>query len=258
VKKRRWKWNYRPGDWIGVPLNGGYALGLIVRMNAQYGQCLGYFFAPVYQALPPVEQLRDLRADQAILIRKFLSADLEDGKWPVLGPHMGWKVEDWPLPEFRHRDLIDGSWRVWRYNDDLVGEGETLRGRLATESEVSQMPDDGTSYSGALQLHLADRLGATAPVDPNDWMKALAMNEPPRHYLYFHDRELAEAAAGAGLELGYKPLVVESADDRLPWLLYLNYPTNAVTEARIEADEPRVRTLAEEWGGQYDGWDRPA
>jgi hypothetical protein len=98
MKQKR---THKAGDWIAIPLNDGWAIGLIARMNARYGQCLGYFFGPLVKELPTLEQLKGFSPRHTILVTKFLSAELEDGEWPVIGEHIDWDPRRWLVPPFR-------------------------------------------------------------------------------------------------------------------------------------------------------------
>lgn len=248
------KFHYGPGDWIGVPLDGGWAVGLIARMNSQYGKCLGYFFAPKLNVLPNVEQLRAMRPEQAIYVRQFMSVGLEEGKWPVLGRMPDWNPNQWPMPKFRYRNRITGMWLIRHYDDELNHLSER---RAVSDDEVAALPDDPMPYGGYLQLDLAELLGTTAPVDPSAAVLAAA-NEPPQHFLYFHDKELADNAAVVCAKLGYDPVFETSMIPEKPWLLLVRHRVKTATEDEMEHAGERLAKVAEEWGGEYDGWDRPS
>jgi hypothetical protein len=248
----RRKLPYGPGDWIAVPLKGGWAVGLIARMHP-LGQCLGYFFRPLLSELPGIGQLQHLRPEQAIYVRKFMSADLTDGKWPVLGRLSDWSQNQWPVPKFRYRDRVTGHWVIRVFDEELNFVSERSG---VSDEEVTHLPDDVWPYGGALQLDLAELLGTTAPVDPSAALLAAA-NDPPRHFLYFHDRELAEHAAEACRKLGYEPVFGESVDEHKPWLVLVQHKTISVTDEQMERAAERIAGVAAEWGGEYDGWDRP-
>ncbi len=244
---------YSPGDWIGVPLDGGWAVGLIARMSSRYGGCLGYFFGPLLRTLPNVEQLGHLKANQAIYIRQFMSVALEEGRWPILGRMPAWQANEWAMPKFRSRHPIIGRWRICEYDDELNYGPH----RWASDEEVANLPEDTKPYGGALQFDLAELLGTTAPVDPSAALLAAA-NDPPRHFLYFHDKELADHAVDACRKLGYDPIFEESVDPQHPWLVLVRHKTGAATEDEMERAGARLAKVAEEWGGVYDGWDKPS
>jgi len=244
---------YAAGDWIAVPLKDGWAIGLIARVN-QYGACLGYFFSPLLKERPNVEQLKSFRPEQAVLVRRFHSLELEEGKWPILGRLSDWDYRQWPVPKFRFRHDIARKWIIRQY-DDCLNFGPERWG--ATDEEVRDLPDDGTSYGGALKLHLADLLGTKAGItEPTPEMLA-AMNEPPQHFLYFHDKELADHAAEICRQLGYDPVFEKSTDPQHSWLLLARHKKRAATEDEMERAGQQLAKVAEEWGGVYDGWDRP-
>jgi hypothetical protein len=225
----------------------------------QYGACLGYFFGPLLRGLPRMDQLTHLRPEQAIFVRQFLSAQLEDGEWPLLGRLSDWDSKQWPVPRFRLRESLVGKmtdkWIIRMYDDNLNFMPDRWG---ATDDEVRGLPEDGTSYGGALQLYLAELLRTKSYImDPFATLMA-AVNDPPRHFLYFHDKELADHAAEACRELGYDPVFGESVDEQKPWLVLVQHKNQPVTDEQMERAAKRIAAVAAEWGGEYDGWDRPA
>ena len=117
------KVKYREGDWFAVPLrDGGYAVGLIARANIQ-GVLLGYFFGPQRSTVPRVEEVGNLRPEDAVLTRIFGDLGIRTGKWPLLGRLDGWNRQDWPTPVFVRTESLRGlSFRVFyeHYSADVI------------------------------------------------------------------------------------------------------------------------------------------
>src|SRR5690349_2862282 len=118
----RRKLPYKEGDWFAVPLrSGGYGLGLVARMNGK-GIGLGYFFPPKHEEPPTKEDVTDVSADDAVLIRRIGDLGLLRGEWPIISSSEKWSRDDWPLPAFA-RIAVDRS-RAWRleYSEHDVNE----------------------------------------------------------------------------------------------------------------------------------------
>ncbi len=149
------KLSYQEGDWFAVPLrNGGYALGLIARLDGE-GRVLGYFFGPRREQLPTKEDIADLSATCAILIRLFGDLGLIQGDWPIIYQSNSWYRADWPVPGFA-RIAVDERWatRVEYSEDDL----SYLRELPISLEEAHSLPEDGLSGSGALEIRLTKLL----------------------------------------------------------------------------------------------------
>jgi len=124
------------GGWFAVPLpkEAGFAPGVIARTEPrQDGIVLCYLFAPCGRSEPVLDQVRELRADDAVLVQKL--GGLESG-WPRLGRAPGWDRGAWPLPEFGRR-AKKSVFRVI-YDDDLRFVGE----EMADRAELDTLPSN--------------------------------------------------------------------------------------------------------------------
>jgi hypothetical protein len=109
--------NYQEGDWFAVPLrDGGFAVGVVAR---EPESCVaGYFFGPRCDELPTLNDVRDLRPHDAILVGKFGHLGLSQGKWSILGRLDIWDRAGWPmLVLVRYEELTGRSFHVY-YDDD--------------------------------------------------------------------------------------------------------------------------------------------
>lgn len=137
---------YREGDWFAVPLrDGGFAVGVIARANPK-AALLGYFFGPRRPEVPTLDNVRELRPADAVLVRKFGHLGIVQGKWPLLGRVDGWDRREWPMPVFvRYEELTGRSFRVFYDDDD---PNRVLREEQVAPGEAEQAPKDGLMGAG--------------------------------------------------------------------------------------------------------------
>jgi hypothetical protein len=81
----------------------------------------------------------------------------------------------------------------------------------------------------------------------------LSKPHPLEFYLYFPTEELAHRAAEKIADDGYS-VEVKRAAQRSDWLCYVT-KRMAPKRAEIAAIGKRFRSLAREFGGEYDGWE---
>jgi hypothetical protein len=85
----------------------------------------------------------------------------------------------------------------------------------------------------------------------------LAQPREVLHYSYFADGAAAEAAAGTMREAGWEVTVAESAGGAGRWLARAT-ALRVVDESTVDPDRAWFEQLAEEHGGEYDGWEAAA
>jgi Immunity protein 26 len=142
---------YSEGDVFGVPLNGGWALGVVARVAPEGRLLLGYFFGPKRAELP--DEVPELRPEDAVSVQRFGDLGLIEGSWPVLGAHPGWRRQEWPMPAFRRTDDVSGA--VFRIDYDDDDPGEMLERRRVDPAEVEGLSPDGLAGAGAVIRRLA-------------------------------------------------------------------------------------------------------
>lgn len=132
---------YREGDWFAVPLScGGYALGLVARMDDQ-GLVLAYFFQPRCDSLPSPDQVARTKPEHGTVVAMVGAVGLIEGRWKVVGRLDPWDPTKWPVPVFgRYDDLTGRGWRVIYADPDI---GIELRREPTTAEEVRNLPEDG-------------------------------------------------------------------------------------------------------------------
>jgi hypothetical protein len=145
---------YREGDWFAVPLReSGFGIGVVARSNPK-GALLGYFFGPRRMVVPSIEEVSDLRADEAVLVGRFGHLGLADGTWPIIGRLADWDRVEWPMPVFvRYEELTGRSFRVFYDEDDLV---TVLREEQVALGVGEQGPKDGLMGAGYAEIVLTN------------------------------------------------------------------------------------------------------
>ena len=141
---------YPEGTIFAVPLRiGGFARGLVARVNPRAACVFGYFFGP---KLPELCQgdATDFKPNSAIA--RLICGDLGliNGEWQIFGQLPDWQRHEWGMPDFVRRDTIGKrAWRV-RYSDvdpsQVVGE--------APVDFDSDLPNNLSSGYGAVELKL--------------------------------------------------------------------------------------------------------
>jgi hypothetical protein len=106
--------SYQEGSFFAVPLlDGGYGVGLLARLSPGSKIILAYLFGPKQQTLPPLEQLKALRAEDAVKVLRVGDMALVSGHWRVLGEADNFDAAQWPMPQFlRRADALKRAWRV--------------------------------------------------------------------------------------------------------------------------------------------------
>ena len=154
MKRAQWQ-RYSEGDWFAVPLrSSGYATGVVAR-SATGGILLGYFFGPCRVSIPPVNEVVQAAAKDAVLVERFGDLGIIQHEWPIIGPTPNWNRESWPVPHFVRKDRISGDLYVVEYSDTL----QELRSRKVSQSRAMALPEDGLAGYGAVEIQLTKLLG---------------------------------------------------------------------------------------------------
>lgn len=147
---------YREGDCFVVPLRDGRsAVGVVARIDGK-GGAIGYFFGPACAKIPSAEALVRLAPKDAVLVANFGDLGLLRGRWKVVGQIEPWQRDEWPLPLFVRRDVINGTPRKVVYREpDFHAEVELLP---CSEEEAKRLPEDGVMGSGFVEIRLTKLL----------------------------------------------------------------------------------------------------
>ncbi len=97
----------KPGDWLGFPLvGGGFGAALVARRKAGaviFGDAIMYTFPRCFDYFPTLDQLRELRPEDACLLVGTSLIVVRDGRWRVLGEHPNFDPKDWIIPHPWHQ-----------------------------------------------------------------------------------------------------------------------------------------------------------
>lgn len=148
---------YKEGQWFAVPLpNGGYGLGIIVRGSYRTKGGLGYFFGPIYDAIPLPQETFLKNKDNAILIRRFGDLGIINGEWPLISDGKPFSREEWPVPLFHIvLPFPEGKATIVKYSQDYSGSERPIHTEnvLLTE-DIAKLPENILSGSKALEKTL--------------------------------------------------------------------------------------------------------
>jgi hypothetical protein len=147
---------YAEGDWFAVPLrDGGFAVGVVARANKN-GVLLGYFFGPRQRDVPSLDDVEELVAKDAVLIKKFGDLGLKSGKWPLLGSAPSWNRDEWPMPTFGRFEELTGLAFAVEYSSD--DPNSHPRETPILQEDLVRYPKDGLGGAGFIEITLTELL----------------------------------------------------------------------------------------------------
>jgi len=278
---------FHEGDWFGIPLRSGlWGIGIIVWLD-NHGGMLAYFFGPARTKLPPNSKPLDaLHHTQAVWRARMSVEGLRSGEWPAIGHHTQWSNELFPNPWF---GWVDSSGRLAsraQYTGFGVGN---VKHEKCTVREAVQLPHDSVPcYKGAEWvlgeiLACKYRLMADPRPDTLDWTDRVPPPlDPVNPYghplpakytsleeydtrttdliVITHRFRFIKRADAMALKkelpkrkFESEPIQQNHADDK-PFMLITRHPL-ATTFETLKGECERLRTLAEQHGGEYDGWE---
>lgn len=156
------KRKYKEGDWIRISLDASYdAIGIIAR--ACRSRLFGYFFAVPAGEMPPHEDLKRLRAQDAVSCALFGGAPLEDARWQIVATSVAFDRDAWPFPHFAMRGAFGRTWTVRTFDPQEMHAVETVP---ASRERALGLPDARFAGPDELEAHLRERICGTAPAEP--------------------------------------------------------------------------------------------
>lgn len=251
MKKR----TYCEGDWFAVPLgNDGFAVGLVARVAPKGAVLFGYFFGPRRQLMPTVDDVREFRPSDAVLVGMFGDLFLLQGRWPVIGKVEPWERARWPMPAFGRRvPGHDLAYRV-EYPDDNPN-GLPRETRITVE-ECQHLPSDGLDGARAVEITLAHLLLTQAGNTLPTTMPPLDREYPTIDYfLYLPTQAKANMVAHQLEAEGYAVEVGDSTIPEAGWLVRAKHDSPE-TDDELDAAEARMEDVATAAEGSYDGYER--
>lgn len=144
---------YGLGTRFWIPLrNGGFARGLVVRMNGE-GVIFAYFFAPKSSSTEDWDGVGSIELAKAVLCGRVGDLGLLNGEWKIESELANWKAEDWPIPQLSRRDS-EGQILICTYNDRLQFQSE----RVGSAAELERLPRDVLMGYGSAEIKLTKLL----------------------------------------------------------------------------------------------------
>ena len=126
-------------------------MGLVARI-AHKGRTVpfGYFFGPRRAEIPALDEMANLQPSMAILLKKFGTVDLDNGRWKVLGRLPDWDREQWLMPSFLRKSIDTPTAKIITYDQDnpLVSVSEVP---VPAGQPFPNLPGDGLAGSGRLR-----------------------------------------------------------------------------------------------------------
>lgn len=162
--------SYDEGSWFALPLrSGGWAVGVVGRLDRKNEFMTGYFFGPRRESLPAMDDVEGIRPETAAMVCNCHCRELINGAWPILGQASKWRREDWGIPVFVrdwHKDRGLATF-VYYTGDDLTKE---KRWEVIEYTGSPHCEKDTFMLSGAAAaLDLDMRLGGSRDKFPGTW-----------------------------------------------------------------------------------------
>lgn len=98
-----------------LPLEaGGYAVGLIARIDKRQISIMTYFFKAILKEKLFSQALDVIEKREILDVTVSGTQTLKSGDWPVIGTLSNFKREEWPVPVFKNRLGF-----CWEYDQDI-------------------------------------------------------------------------------------------------------------------------------------------
>ncbi|PBC23680.1 MULTISPECIES: Imm26 family immunity protein [unclassified Mesorhizobium] len=147
---------YEEGTVFAIPLrSSGYGVGLVARMAPKGKIILIYLFGPKRLHLPNEDELYKLMPEDAIRCIRCGDLGLINGSWPTIGKMNKWIADEWPIPEFMHRDILSGQILIRKYSDS---DPSKLERQDRVASVAVDLEPDGLHGYGAVELLMTKQL----------------------------------------------------------------------------------------------------
>lgn len=164
-----------------MPLGGDrHALAILAR--ACQSRVFGYFFAVPAGHSPTHDELRALRARDAIAAMLFGGSGIEEGRWPIVATSLAFDEQAWPFPLFASRGAFARTWTQVRYDPQTLqilerAQIDALRAHALPDARFADPPDVETALRRILAGEATPRARSVcevrSPIDPSR-LQALA------------------------------------------------------------------------------------
>ncbi len=237
---------YIEGDWFAVPLRGGgYAVGLIARLDPKIHSILGYFFGPRRTDIPKISSAHGYTPEDAVLICICGDLGLVQREWSIIGHQQPWNRTVW----FGLALERGGTAAPMR-------EGIDQQREARLQDYLGREPLWG---AGAVEIRLDTLLPRTDPAvhvedqHPAETHDTVHAEPSVDHILYYHTQEAAEGVAKHLRQLGYQVQVRTSTDGQWDVIAARAQP---LSEDDFDETCDMLEELTASTGGQYDGYER--
>ncbi len=155
MARKKQKISYSEGSCIAIPLRGGgYAIGVIARMNGK-GGVFGYFFGPKRKSIESIGDISSLKSQEAILVGRFGDLGLLNDEWKVIGKISDWDRSKWPMPGFiRVDEFSNRAWISYYDEEDFT----CIREEEVSPDLKEKYPYDSGMGYGAVEIRLTKLL----------------------------------------------------------------------------------------------------
>jgi hypothetical protein len=96
--------------------------------------------------------LSTLKPGSAVLVGMFGFMGVKSGTWKLLGRHVHWSPQDWPVPVFVRTEELTNRTFLTSYDDPDISR--VIREELAPKGEQVDGPEDGSMGAGFVELRL--------------------------------------------------------------------------------------------------------
>jgi hypothetical protein len=225
--------------------------------RAANGAILAYFFPGSVEH--DLTEALSGEAGDAHLVAIVSDMGLRTGRWKVLGRHLSWDRESWPMPPFgRHDEVMDIYHAVEYPDSDPSAQGIE---KPISKEEWGNLPVDGAWGDLAVEAALHDLLTENSVVDSRAVTSEGEMSRSggpvktsTTFYLYFAQQDAALAAEARLGAAGPSRQVASSRSAQgFSWVVRLR---STLSSEEIVSTEAELREVARELGGEYDGFER--
>jgi hypothetical protein len=125
----------------------------------------GYFFGPVRDTVPTLDELQHLHPSDAVFAGRFGYLGLKGGTWPVIGRFARWERDQWAMPPLiRHQELTGRAYKAFYDDHD---PSKVVRVEAAPPGTEVDGPSDDVMGDGFVELSLTWQLGFGDVVRPS-------------------------------------------------------------------------------------------
>jgi hypothetical protein len=168
-----------PGNWFAIPMpGGGWVAGVIAHTSggakASQRPAMAYFFGPRTDHPRSLDEVRSLKAEDAIMVDRVMPNYFVDNDWALIAKQSNWRAEHWPIPKFYMMTLAPSGETHWepRYSITEFNASDLespLRGAAADAPAIAGLRPDSLPSKKTIEDDLYWHL-SNGSIDP-PWIK---------------------------------------------------------------------------------------